>query len=301
LDIGFGHWILDIPIVLTPIPRPTWTLDIGHWTLDIPMHSILDFYARTHTPYLHALGRGGTAFLVQQMAPKPGSRLLEIGFGTGQTMLELTCRFEGLEVYGLEKSTEMYRIARRRFTFSGVDTARLLAMPPGLDFPFPAHFFDVVYCESVLAILPDGDLEKIWQQIGKVLRPGGSLFFNESLWREGVSLEKMAEMNQKCMNVFGIPQATATRPYPSDWKNLAEKHGFNVLSCIPMEGVRARLPFKVDSRLFRSRIFTFAGKGSMLFSLSLWKKQKLLRRLFQQFATKEPYLEGVFFWCRKKD
>jgi hypothetical protein len=33
LDIGY--WILDIPIVLTPNTRTTWTLDIGYWLLDI--------------------------------------------------------------------------------------------------------------------------------------------------------------------------------------------------------------------------------------------------------------------------
>ncbi|MBL7806841.1 MAG: class I SAM-dependent methyltransferase [Saprospiraceae bacterium] len=265
------------------------------------MHTILDFYARTHTPYLHALGREGTGYLLQQMAPKPGSRLLEIGFGTGQTLLELTCRFDGVDVFGLEKSAEMLRVAQKRFAFSGVSAERLQVMPANVPFPFPPHFFDAVYCESVLAILPDADLVKIWQQIRLVLRPGGRLFFNESLWRDGVSLAKMAKINEKCMEVFGIPQATATWPYPSDWKYLAEQQGFEVLSVVPMEGIRASLPFQADSRLFRSRIFTLAGKSSMLFSASLWKKQKLLRQLFQQFATKEPYLEGVFFCCRKKD
>ncbi len=265
------------------------------------MQTILDFYARTHTPYLHALGRAGTGYLLQQMAPKPGSRLLEIGFGTGQTMLELTCRYNGVEVFGLEKSAEMLRVAQKRFAFSGVSADRLQEMPASLHFPFPSNFFDAVYCESVLAILTDADLAKMWQEIGRVLRPGGYFFLNESVWREGVSMGRMAEINHQCIEAFGIPQATVTWPYPSDWKHLAEEQGFEMLRCISMEGIRARLPFQMDSRLFRSHIFSLAGKSSMLFSVSLWKKQKLLRRLFQQFATKEPYLEGVFFWCRKKD
>lgn len=263
------------------------------------MHTILDFYARTHTPYLHALGQVGTAFLFHKMAPKPGQRLLEIGFGTGQTLLGLTCRFEGVEVYGLEKSPEMHRVAQRRFAFVDLDSSRLYLMPNGLEFPFPEDYFDAIYCESVLAILPDLDLEKIWRQVGLHLKPGGSFFFNESLWRDGVPTERISNINRLCIESFGIPQATSFYPYPSDWKKLAEKHGFRVLEQIPLEGVQASVPFKFDSRLFRASLFSCWGKLKSWLSPNLRAEQKQIGQQVKLLAEEPPFLEGVFFHCQK--
>lgn len=263
------------------------------------MRSILDFYARTHTPYLHALGQSGTAFLLQKMSPKPGQKLLEIGFGTGQTLLELICRFKGVEVYGLEKSPEMLRIAQQRFAFAGVDGSRFRGMPESLDFPYPDGFFDVIYCESVLAILPDEELIKIWSEASFLLRPGGSFFFNESLWREGVGLERINRINQQCLEWFGIPQASSTWAYPSDWQSLAERHGFQVLERIPLEGTKSQMPYKFDFRLLRSAIFSILGKLKSRFSAQLLAEQKQIGQQVKLLAEEPPFLEGVFFHCQK--
>jgi ubiquinone/menaquinone biosynthesis C-methylase UbiE len=263
------------------------------------MRSILDFYARTHTPYLHALGQSGTAFLLQKMNPKPGQKLLEIGFGTGQTLLELICRFNGVEVYGMEKSPEMLRVAQQRFAFAGVDGSRFRAMPGSLDFPYPDGFFDVIYCESVLAILPDEDLAKIWSEASFLLRPGGSFFFNESLWREGVPLERINRINQQCLESFGIPQASSTWVYPSDWQALAETHRFRVLERIHLEGIQAQLPLQFDSRLLRSGLYSYWGKLKSWFLPDLCAEQKQIGQQIKLLAEEPPFLEGVFFHCQK--
>lgn len=43
--------------------------------------------------------------------------------------------------------------------------------------------FDIVYCESVLAILKKNDLELLMHEIHRVLKSGGSFIANESICR----------------------------------------------------------------------------------------------------------------------
>ena len=262
------------------------------------MNNILDFYARTHTAFLHARGRAGTAFLLKKMAPAAGQRILEIGFGTGQTLVELACRFRDLELYGIERSPEMLATTRRRFRFAGINDIRIVPLHEAGS--LPGGFFDMVYCESVLAILPDADLDRMWCEIHRLLRPGGSLFFNESLWREGVPAERIRAINRRCQAEFGIPQASETWAYPSDWRRLAGEHGFQVQECTPLGALRLKpLPPNYDPRLLRSRLFSLQGKIKSRFFPGLNAKRIRYEQAMQSFAEEGPFLEGVFFHCGK--
>jgi ubiquinone/menaquinone biosynthesis C-methylase UbiE len=233
------------------------------------------------------------------MNPRPNQRVLEIGFGTGQTLVEMACRFGQAEIFGLEKSPAMLDTARRRFRFAGLDDSNFQPMPPDLRCPFPDRFFDIVYCESVLAILPDEDLEKMWAEIFRLLRPGGSLFFNESLWRPGVTAEKIEKINTQCLAWFGIPQASATYPYPSNWQKLAESHGFRLLESVSLEAARDRSNRGFDFRLIKSSVFSFMGKLKTWHSATLRGIQKRIGQQSKLLAEGPPYLEGVFFHCEK--
>lgn len=67
-------------------------------------------------------------------------RILEIGFGTGALLAELTEL--GLTVYGLELSPAMHRVATRRFNRQGVNPPRLCGQAQSL--PFADGSFDVI-------------------------------------------------------------------------------------------------------------------------------------------------------------
>ncbi len=263
------------------------------------MESILDFYAQTNTPFLHANGRSGTAFLINKMKPQAGQSILEIGFGTGQTLIELSCRYEDLRLFGLERSPKMMAAAKKRFRFAGIDSESFVQMPADLHCPFEDGSFDVVYCESVLAILEPRALEKIWQEVFRLLRPGGSFYFNESLFRPEISSENIHTINQQCMEWFGIPQASEAYPYPADWQALARKNGFVMLECKSLHGIPASLPIKLDTRLLRSRLFSAWGKLRSWFSTPLRRHKKQIGQQIALLADASPFLEGVFFHCRK--
>lgn len=76
-----------------------------------------------------------------------GSRVLEIGFGTGELLIEMARR--GLDVYGLDASPKMQRVTARKMTHRGVMAPRVLSVAQKM--PFPDASFD-----SIIATFPAG-------------------------------------------------------------------------------------------------------------------------------------------------
>jgi SAM-dependent methyltransferase len=70
----------------------------------------------------------------------PGSRVLEVGFGTGALLVRATAR--GCDVWGADPSAAMQRIAGRRMRGRGLTRRRVRASAQAL--PFADHAFDAI-------------------------------------------------------------------------------------------------------------------------------------------------------------
>lgn len=134
---------------------------------------ILNFYARLHTPYLHARGRLGTRVCLRELNPRSGENLLEIGFGTGQTLVEIAAGSPGVHLFGVEQSALMRSVAQNRLRFSGIQGVSLAPAPDPFELPFADAFFHKVCCESVLAMLPEAELKVV---------PGSRYFRYARFW-----------------------------------------------------------------------------------------------------------------------
>jgi ubiquinone/menaquinone biosynthesis C-methylase UbiE len=93
----------------------------------------------------------------------PGSKILDVGCGTGHLAAELERR--GYEVWGVDLSEAMVRYAREHYNpdrFRLGDIERI---------PFPGNTFDGVMCLGVMEYLNSDEpaLREIW----RVLKPGG--------------------------------------------------------------------------------------------------------------------------------
>jgi SAM-dependent methyltransferase len=106
------------------------------------------------------------AAFLQLVRDAGGTRLLEIGAGTGQDSLFF--QNHGLDVVATDLSPAMVARCRRK----GIDAR--VADFLGLD--FPPGTFDAVYALNCLLHVPDADLSRVLREIRAVLRPGG-LFF----------------------------------------------------------------------------------------------------------------------------
>ena len=92
-----------------------------------------------------------------------GSRVLEIGFGTGELLFELTRK--GYTTFGLDLSPQMQRVVNRKCQHCSVRLPRVRASSQGI--PFPDDTFD-----SVVATFPASYIfdPATWLEVARVLR-----------------------------------------------------------------------------------------------------------------------------------
>lgn len=99
-----------------------------------------------------------------------GHLVLEVGYGSGTSFLELGRRFS--EVHGLDVHNYGPRIAR---VFSRHGMSLRLIQGSVLALPYASGTFDAVLAISILEHLRAEDQEPVMEEIQRVLRPGGAV------------------------------------------------------------------------------------------------------------------------------
>ncbi len=92
-----------------------------------------------------------------------GQRVLEVGFGTGDLLLEMASR--GLDVVGLDPSADMHRIAARKLRRRGLSVLRVRATAQAM--PFPNGSFDTVVTTFPAEYVAD---PTTWREVARLLR-----------------------------------------------------------------------------------------------------------------------------------
>ncbi len=101
-----------------------------------------------------------------------GQRVLEIGFGSGVTFLNLHENYK--EIYGLDLNAEVSDVAavfRARQIETHLQNGSVLSMP------YPDGFFDTVLLISILEHLRPSEQIQAFKEISRVLRPGGQAIY----------------------------------------------------------------------------------------------------------------------------
>jgi len=124
-------------------------------------------YDLTFGPTLHA----GRVQALQRMVVAPGSRILEVGVGTG---INATLYPRDCEVVGIDFSASMLEKARERFERKGITNVRLLQMDAA-DLKFADNSFDIVYAPYLISVVPDP--VQVAAEMRRVCRPGGQIIF----------------------------------------------------------------------------------------------------------------------------
>ncbi|HET6594096.1 MAG TPA: class I SAM-dependent methyltransferase [Anaerolineales bacterium] len=103
---------------------------------------------------------------------KGGSSILEVGFGSGLTFLNLNGLYQ--KIYGLDLSCDVKEVAQ---VFAPLGIYPELRNGNVLNMPYQDNQFDTVLLISILEHLQPKELERALQEIKRVLKPGGQVVY----------------------------------------------------------------------------------------------------------------------------
>jgi demethylmenaquinone methyltransferase/2-methoxy-6-polyprenyl-1,4-benzoquinol methylase len=162
---------------------------------------------------------------LDQLDVRDGERVLEIGFGTGTSLVELA-RLVGSDgkVLGVDIADQMLHVARQRLRDRLLEDRVELICGDATTLPYLSDSVDAIFTSFTLELFDTPEIPAVLAEWRRVLRPGGRLVV--------VSMSKEGE-NGAIVHMF-------------EWTH---KHFPNFLDCRPIfvrQAVRAA-GFKIDS------------------------------------------------------
>lgn len=119
----------------------------------------------------HVRGREATIELARQLTLIPGIKVLDVGSGIGGASRYLASQF-GCQVTGLDLSEEYCAVAQMLAQRAGLDGRVSYRQGSALEMPFENDSFDLVWTQH--ATMNISEKPRLYNEIGRVLRPGGA-------------------------------------------------------------------------------------------------------------------------------
>jgi len=166
--------------------------------------------------------RGEAALAIQ-----PGETVLEIGVGTGNSLLHLAQAAGPVgTVRGLDVSSGMLDVARRKLEKGGLADRVDLRQGDAREMPYQAAAFDACFLSFTLELFDDADLPCALAEIRRVLKPGGRLAVVAMAAVGPGEKESILERGYEWMHRH-FPHIVDCRPIDSS--ALLEEAGFDVV------------------------------------------------------------------------
>jgi ubiquinone/menaquinone biosynthesis C-methylase UbiE len=126
----------------------------------------------------HIRGRAATTELAAALAPRTGSRVLDVGSGLGGPSRYLAATY-GCQVTGIDLTPDYVEAARALAGWVGFGDRVRYEIADATGLPFEAASFDYVWTQH--AAMNIADKARLYGEIARVLRPGGRLALNDIL------------------------------------------------------------------------------------------------------------------------
>jgi SAM-dependent methyltransferase len=136
----------------------------------------------------NAAGRVRELLAEAQRPPEDTRKVLEFGCGCGRVVAPLSAQFPQVSFWGTDVDGEAIEWCSKNIP--RVDFQSNGELPP---LPYPAGFFDVIYCISVFTHLDDRHTRLWLEELDRILRPGGTLLLTihgEHVWRKLASKQQ---------------------------------------------------------------------------------------------------------------
>ena len=153
-------------------------------------------------PVLHLGGKEATRDLLEMCNLAPGSRVLDVGCGTGYTACEIAREY-GSRVTGIDISETMISKAKHRARKESLEDKVEFRVADVFSLPFEDDSYDVALFESVLTPIPGSKVDAL-REVVRVVTPGGMIGANESFILESAPDEfwRLAEKHPATHDMF---------------------------------------------------------------------------------------------------
>jgi demethylmenaquinone methyltransferase/2-methoxy-6-polyprenyl-1,4-benzoquinol methylase len=179
---------------------------------------------------------------LRMLEARPGEQVLEIGFGTGHSLVALARAVgESGKVYGIDLSEGMLRAASARIQKAGIADIVNLRLGDACSLPFQAASLDAVFMSFTLELFDDAGMPLVLGECHRVLREGGRL-----------GVVSLAKKDCRAVTIYEwfhrrMPALVDCRPIHA--REILEAAGFEVIEAaqkamwgLPVEIVRAAKP-----------------------------------------------------------
>lgn len=223
----------------------------------------LKHLAKRGASFIHPKGYGATQLLIQKLDIKHGDKIIEIGCGTGATLVEIASGFD-VKIDGLDVLDEMLDAAKERIKFTGLEEKiTLFKCEINEPLPFQNGAYDKVFMESVIGFQPAEGMNQMLSEIFRVLKKGGIFIANEALWKDNIPGEVVENISRVSDKDFGLAQASPDNINLERFTYLAKSAGFDVKEIYLLDK-----PVSTGGTYEESKRFSRAKKIGSLLSFS---------------------------------
>jgi demethylmenaquinone methyltransferase/2-methoxy-6-polyprenyl-1,4-benzoquinol methylase len=112
----------------------------------------------------------------QALKLQPGESVVEIGFGTGGSAIDLAKAVgAGGKVCGIDISPKMLEVANNKTAAANVAATVELQVSDARKLPYADDSFHAAFTSFTLELFPAADIPKVLAEVKRVLKPGGRL------------------------------------------------------------------------------------------------------------------------------